>query len=55
MSVPSNLVILIKFFTGIDSAYETPEAAEVVFDTSVIDIEESTELLVSYLVQHGFI
>ena len=45
----------IKFFTGIDSAYETPEAAEVVIDTSTMDIKESTRLLVSYLEEHYFL
>lgn len=45
----------IKFFTGIDSVYETPEAAEVVIDTSIMDIEESAEVLVSYLEEHYFL
>jgi len=45
----------IKFFTGIDSAYEAPQAPEVTLNTHEHDINACTEILVSYLEQRSFI
>jgi bifunctional enzyme CysN/CysC len=36
-------------FTGIDSPYERPEAAEVTIDTATLSAEEAADLLVSFL------
>ena len=40
----------LKGFTGIDSPYEPPEAADLVIDTEHLDVEASTNLLVDYVV-----
>ncbi|KZY71936.1 adenylyl-sulfate kinase, partial [Oleiphilus sp. HI0066] len=45
----------IKFFTGIDSAYEAPQAPEVTLNTHKHDINTCTETLLNYLEQRGFI
>lgn len=45
----------IKNFTGIDSNYEAPEAAEVHVKTASQSIEQSVEQIVSYLHQQGII
>ncbi|SES27402.1 adenylyl-sulfate kinase [Rhizobium sp. NFR03] len=39
----------LKNFTGIDSPYEEPEAAEVVLDTSVLSVQEAANLLVRHI------
>lgn len=39
----------LKNFTGIDSAYETPEAPDVRVNTSSLSLEESVDLIVNYL------
>lgn len=36
-------------FTGVNDPYESPEAPEVIIDTSNCTIEEATEVLLSYL------
>lgn len=45
----------IKHFTGIDSAYEEPEEAEITLNTAEYSIEQCTEYLLSYLSQKGMI
>ena len=37
----------LKNFTGIDSPYETPEAAEIVLDTTKVDAEAAADLVVA--------
>jgi len=43
----------LKNFTGIDSPYEPPEAAELTLDTSALTAEEAADGLVSFLVERG--
>lgn len=42
----------IKNFTGIDSDYEPPEAAEITLDTSTHSVEECVEQIITYLSDH---
>ena len=46
---------LIKEFTGIDSAYEKPEAAEITLDGSKHDPEELAEVIINYLLNKDII
>jgi bifunctional enzyme CysN/CysC len=43
----------LKNFTGIDSAYEAPEAPEVHLDTATLSAEACAETLYDFLVAHG--
>ena len=43
----------LKNFTGIDSAYEAPEAPEVHLDTATLSAEACAEALYDFLVAHG--
>ena len=45
----------IKEFTGIDAPYEEPLNAELVIDTSLVDLEQSVEKVVSFLKKNGII
>ncbi len=45
----------IKEFTGISSPYEAPEKAEVVVDTGELELKESAEKVVDYLVKKGVV
>ncbi len=45
----------IKEFTGISSPYEEPEKAEVVVDTGELELKESAEKVVDYLVKKGVV
>ena len=45
----------IKEFTGIDAPYEEPLNAELVIDTSLVDLEQSVEKVVSFLQTNGII
>ena len=45
----------IKEFTGIDAPYEEPENAELVIDTSEHDVEESKDIIIKYLKDHGIV
>jgi bifunctional enzyme CysN/CysC len=45
----------IKHFTGIDSAYEPPENAELVLDTTEDSAEIAADRIVRYLAEHGMI
>ena len=45
----------IKHFTGIDSAYEEPEKADIVIDTSVMSIDESVNTIINYMIKHSYI
>ncbi len=45
----------IKEFTGVSSPYEEPEDAELVIDTHLLDIEESTNLVLDLIEAHGFL
>jgi adenylyl-sulfate kinase len=40
----------LKGFTGIDSPYEPPEAADLVIDTEHLDVEASTRMLMEFVV-----
>ena len=45
----------IKGFTGIDDPYESPDAAEIVLDTTKYTIEENARIVLQYLAEQGFI
>ena len=45
----------IRNFTGIDSAYEPPEAAEMVIHTEQESVEEAVERLMIDLTKHGIL
>ncbi|MCX4190240.1 adenylyl-sulfate kinase [Methylophaga sp. OBS3] len=45
----------IKNFTGIDSAYESPEKPEIVLNTAEFDIDTCAEQVISYLKQKNII
>lgn len=45
----------IKEFTGISSPYEAPEAPELIVDTDVLSLEESTAKVVGLLCERGVI
>jgi adenylyl-sulfate kinase len=45
----------IKNFTGVDSSYETPEAAELVINTHEQAFDESLEQVLAYLKDNNFI
>lgn len=45
----------IRQFTGIDSAYETPEAPELVVDTAANDLAGCVALVLDYLERRGII
>ncbi|PCJ69787.1 MAG: adenylyl-sulfate kinase [Rhodobiaceae bacterium] len=42
-------------FTGIDSAYEPPEAAEIEIKTDQVSAEEAADLIVAYLEERGYL
>lgn len=46
---------LIPNYTGISSPYEAPEQAEIVVDTDHQELEQSIEVVLGYLRQHGLI
>ncbi|MEJ2529629.1 MAG: adenylyl-sulfate kinase, partial [Gammaproteobacteria bacterium] len=46
---------IIKNYTGISSPYEEPEWAEIVVDTDKLSVEESADLIMQYLRDHGYI
>lgn len=43
----------IKHFTGIDSPYEAPDAAELTLDTGALSVEESVQVLIDFLRERG--
>lgn len=45
----------IKHFTGIDSPYEEPNNADVTIDTSKLNIEQSVDAIIDYLVKNAYI
>ncbi|UCF09476.1 MAG: adenylyl-sulfate kinase, partial [Candidatus Bipolaricaulota bacterium] len=45
----------ISGFTGVDDPYEVPESPEIVVHTAPESVEESTEIIVRYLEEHGLI
>ena len=45
----------IKDFTGIDSAYEAPEKAQIHINTAENSIEQCAQQVIDYLVEHKFI
>jgi sulfate adenylyltransferase len=45
----------IKEFTGIDDPYEPPSNPEVILDTVRLSPEENARLILSYLVEKGFV
>ena len=45
----------IKGFTGVDAPYEEPSNPELVIDTDDLSLEESAELIMRYLEEHGVI
>jgi len=45
----------IKNFTGIDSAYEIPENAEIIIDGSKATTEDAADQIIEYLEEKGFI
>ena len=44
----------LKNFTGIDSAYETPEAAELVLKSGETDVDQLADSIIAYLERNGF-
>lgn len=42
-------------FTGVDSPYEAPESPELVLDTAESSPEQCADLLIDYIVEHGYI
>ncbi|WP_169569710.1 sulfate adenylyltransferase subunit CysN [Sneathiella limimaris] len=45
----------IKNFTGIDSAYERPENAEIIIAGDQLSVEEAADQILAYLKENGFI
>lgn len=45
----------IRNFTGIDSAYERPEAAEIVLNTAEQSVDEAVNVIIDYLETHQII
>jgi len=45
----------IKGFTGVDAPYEEPVAPEITIDTETQTVEESTQIIINYLEEKGFI
>ncbi|WP_407271106.1 adenylyl-sulfate kinase [Radiobacillus sp. PE A8.2] len=45
----------IKQFTGVDQSYETPRVPEITIDTDNMSIEESVEILLTYLIDNEII
>lgn len=45
----------LKQFTGIDSPFEAPEAAELTIDTSKLSVEEAVDRICNYMVAAGYI
>jgi len=45
----------IKNFTGISSPYEEPQSAEINLETDKLSISECCELIIQYLLEHGYI
>ena len=45
----------IKHFTGIDSPYEEPNNADITIDTSKLNIEQSVDAIIDYLVKNSYI
>ena len=45
----------IKNFTGIDSAYDVPEKPELHIETANNNIEQCADLIIQYLVEHGYL
>lgn len=43
----------IRNFTGIDDPYEPPDVAEVVIDTSLMDVTHSVDLVMNRIGEHG--
>jgi sulfate adenylyltransferase len=46
---------LIKNLAGVDDPYEPPINPEIVIDTIARSAEENAELILAYLIQHGFV
>lgn len=45
----------IKGFTGIDAPYEEPNNPEIVIDTDKLSLEESVQVIVTYLQEKGYL
>jgi sulfate adenylyltransferase len=45
----------IKNFTGIDDPYESPLNPEIVIDTVARTAEENADIILAYLIEHGFV
>ncbi|WP_203802737.1 adenylyl-sulfate kinase [Paractinoplanes tereljensis] len=45
----------LRGMTGIDDPYETPADAELTIDTTTITVPEAVELVLAYLVEHGWV
>jgi sulfate adenylyltransferase len=46
---------LVKSFTGISDPYEVPQHAELVIDTTAIEVDEGVERIVAYLRKEGYL
>jgi sulfate adenylyltransferase len=45
----------LKGFTGIDDPYEPPEKAEIIIDSSKYSVRDATELIISTLIEKGYL
>lgn len=45
----------IKNFTGIDSPYEVPISSEIKVKTDKLNVKQSVDKIISYLIKHGYI
>jgi len=45
----------LRGMTGIDDPYEEPADAELAIDTTTITVPEAIEIVVSYLIEHGWV
>lgn len=42
-------------FTGISSPYESPENPEIILDTEILDVKQSANKIIDYLIEKGFV
>ena len=45
----------LRGMTGIDDPYEEPADAELTLDTSTMSVSEAIEVVLAYLVEHGWV
>ena len=45
----------IRGMTGIDDPYEEPTDADLVIDTSDMSVDEAVDMVLQYLIDHGWV